>query len=155
VSFNSAVSEFQDRVRPAIESTLDSGEPLLGICAATQQSTFKGRLVALAITDRRLILQPLSRKLERDGPVASILPEEISSAEAEGTSGGWWTPTSGITDKTALTLKLKTTDGEKRKLMMMRGDGPGPLGKLAGGEGQRQGVEALAAWFAARADAQA
>jgi hypothetical protein len=37
----------------------------------------------------------------------------------------------------------------------MRGEEPGPLGKLAGGEDQQQGVEALAAWFAARAEAQA
>jgi hypothetical protein len=149
------MSEFQDRVRPTLESTLDSGEQLLGICAATQQSAFKGKLIALGITDRRLILQPMTRKFEADGPAASILPEQIASAEAEGVSGGWWTPTSGIMDKAALTLKLKTTDGEKRKLMMMRGEGPGPLGKLAGGEGQQQGVEALAAWFAARADAEA
>jgi hypothetical protein len=149
------VSEFQDRVRPTLESTLASGEQLLGICAATQQSTFKGKLVALAITDRRLILQPVSRKLEPDGPVASILPEQIASAEAEGASGGWWTPASGIMDGAALTLKLKTTDGEKRKLMMMRGEGPGPLGTLGGGEDQRHGVESLAAWFAARAEAQA
>jgi hypothetical protein len=149
------VSEFQDRVRPHLESTLDSGEQLLGICAATQQSTFKGKLVALGITNLRLLLQPLTRKTEPDGPVVSILPEQIASADAEGAGGGWWTPTSGVMDQAALTLKLKTTDGEKRKLMMMRGEGPGPLGKLAGGEGQQQGVEALAAWFAARADAQA
>ena len=67
----------------------------------------------------------MTRKFEADGPAASILPEQIVSAEAEGVSGGWWTPTSGIMDKAALTLKLKTTDGEKRKLMMMRGRGPG------------------------------
>jgi hypothetical protein len=155
VRLNSAVSEFQDRVRPHLESVLDSGEQLHGICAATQQSTFKGRLVALGITDRRLVLQPLTRKIEPDGPAVSILADQIASAEAEGASGGWWTPTSGIMDKAALTLKLKTTDGEKRKLMMMRGEGPGPLGRLGGGEAQQQGVEALAAWFAARADAQA
>jgi hypothetical protein len=149
------VSEFQDMVRPHLQSVLESGEDLRGICAATQQSTFKGRLIALGVTDRRLVLQPLTRKIEPDGPAISVLPEQIASAEAEGASGGWWTPTSGIMDKAALTLKLRTTDGEKRKLMMMRGDGPGPLGKLGGGEAQQQGVEALAAWFAARADAEA
>jgi hypothetical protein len=36
--------------------------------------------------------------------------------------------------------------------MVMRGEGPGAPGKLAAGEGQRQGIEALAGWFAARAE---
>ena len=149
------MSKFQDMVRPHLESVLDSGEQLQGICAATQQSTFKGKLIAVGITDRRLVLQALTRKIEPDGPAVSVLPEQIASAEAEGAGGGWWTPTAGVMDQAALTLKLKTTDGEKRKLMMMRGEGPGPLGKLGGGEAQQQGVEALAAWFAARADAEA
>jgi hypothetical protein len=146
------VSEFQDRVRPQVEALLEPGEQLQGICAANQSSAFKGKLIGLAVTDRRLILMPLNRKIEADGEAASILPKEIASSEAEGVSGGWWTPTSGIMDKAAVTLKLRTTDGTKRKLMMMRGEGPGFLGKLAGGEGQREGMQALAAWFAAGAE---
>jgi hypothetical protein len=55
-------------------------------------------------------------------------------------------------DKAAVTLKLKTTDGTKRKLMMMRSEGTGFLGKLGGSEGQRHGIEALAAWFARQAE---
>ena len=136
-----------------MEVLLEPGEQLQGICAANQSSTFKGKLIGLAVTDRRLILLPLNRKIEADGEIASILPQDIESSEAEGVSGGWWTPTSGIMDKAAVTLKLKTTDGTKRKLMMMRGQGPGFLGKLAGGDGQREGIEALAAWFARQAEA--
>jgi hypothetical protein len=147
------VSEFQDRVRPQVQALLEPGERLQGICAANRSSAFKGKLIGLAVTDRRLILMPLNRKIEADGDVASILPEGIASSEAEGVGGGWWTPTSGIMDRAAVTLKLRTTDGTKRKLMMMRGEGPGFLGKLAGDEGQREGIEALAAWFAARAEA--
>jgi hypothetical protein len=49
-------------------------------------------------------------------------------------------------DKASVALKLRTTDGQKLKLMMMRGDGP--LGGLGGGETQRQGVQALGEWFA-------
>ena len=48
-------------------------------------------------------------------------------------------------DGAAVTLKIRTTDGDKLKLMMMRGTGV--LGKLGGGETQRRGLEALAAWF--------
>jgi hypothetical protein len=46
-----------------------------------------------------------------------------------------------------VTPRLRTTDGEKLRLMMMRGSGT--FGKLSGGEDQRSGVEALAAWMAA------
>ncbi len=51
-----------------------------------------------------------------------------------------------VMDGVAVTLKLRTSDGEKLKLMLMRGTGP--LGSLGGGETQRQGLEALSAWFA-------
>jgi hypothetical protein len=47
-------------------------------------------------------------------------------------------------------LKLRTTDGDKLKLLMMHASGP--LGGLAGGETQRHGVEALGAWFARHAE---
>jgi hypothetical protein len=141
------VSKFHDRVRPHLEALLEPGEELRGFAAATQQSTFKGRMVAIAVTDRRLIMLPLDRKIEpRDEPI-SIPPERIADAKAGDASGGWWTPTSDIMDRAAARLQIKTTDGEKLKLMMMRGTGPGALGELGGGEAQRGGMEALAAWF--------
>lgn len=48
-----------------------------------------------------------------------------------------------IMDGAAVSLKLRTTDGEKLKLMLMRATGP--LAGLGGGETQRQGVEPLSA----------
>ena len=42
--------------------------------------------------------------------------------------------------------------GSVRKLMMMRGTGPGPLGELGGGEAQQEGMQALGAWFAGLAE---
>jgi hypothetical protein len=48
-------------------------------------------------------------------------------------------------DGAAVTLKVRTTDGEKLKLTMMRGTGV--FGKLGGGDTQRHGVEAVTAWF--------
>jgi hypothetical protein len=50
-----------------------------------------------------------------------------------------------ILDSAAVTLKVRTTDGEKLKLTIMRGTGV--FGKLGGGDTQRNGVEAVAAWF--------
>ena len=140
--------EFQQRVRPLVERVLEPGEELAGICAATQVGIFKGSLLALGVTDRRLVLQRLDRKIAADGEPVSITAAEIASAGAEGLSGGWPNLAAAVADRAGVTLKLRTTDGEKRKLMMMRG-GAGTLGKLGGGEAQQEGVEALARWFEA------
>ena len=47
-------------------------------------------------------------------------------------------------DATSLTLRIRTDDGEKLKLMMTRGGT-----KLLGGETQRDGVDALVQLLAA------
>jgi hypothetical protein len=116
---------------------------------ATQVGLFKGRQIALGVTEGRLIVQPMNRRFEPDGAVLSLPPERIADAEAGDVSGGWPNLGAALMDGAAVTVKLKTTDGEKLKLMMMRGTGP--LAKLGGGEDQRQGVEALANWFATHA----
>jgi hypothetical protein len=106
-------------------------------------------MVGIGVTDRRLLVQGLSREFGPDGDPISLPPERIAEASAEGAGGGWPEIGAAIMDKAAVTLKLKTTDGEKLKLMMMRGTGP--LGGLGGGEDQRSGFEALGTWFAERA----
>ena len=146
------MSEFHDRVRPRLEALLEPEEQLRGFVAATRQSTFKGHLVAVAATDRRLILLPLDRKIEPKGDPTSILPQQVAEAKAGGAGGGWAEPTLAVMDSAAARLQIKTTGGEKIKLMMMRGTGPGPLATLGGGELQQDGVEALAAWFSGLAD---
>jgi hypothetical protein len=95
---------------------------------------------------------PLDRKIEPKGDPISIAPEQIADAKAGGAGGGWAEPGAAIMDKVAAGLRLRTTDGQKLKLMMMRGTGPGPLGDLGGDEPQRQGIEALAAWFSGLAE---
>ena len=90
----------------------------------------------------------MTRKFAADGEPISIPPERLADASVDGAGGGWPQISAAIMDNAAVTLKLRTTDGEKLKLMMMRGSGP--LGGLGGGEDQRLGVEAMAAWFAER-----
>ena len=51
-------------------------------------------------------------------------------------------------DKLAVKLQIRTTSGQKLKFSLMRATGPGPLSGLGGGDTQREGVEALAAFFA-------
>jgi hypothetical protein len=142
------VGELGDKLRAVLAPELEPGETLRGACVATQAGLFRGRMVAIGVTDSRLILQGANRKWEADGPPVSLPPDRIADAEAEGAGGGWVEIGSAIMEKAAVTLKLRTTAGEKLKLTMMRGTGP--LGGLGGGEDQRSGVEALGAWFAER-----
>jgi hypothetical protein len=122
---------------------------LRGLCIASQQKgMFKGGAAVLVTTDRRLLLQPLDRRGDPDGSPQSITPADIASVKAGPAGGGWINVDTAILDHAAVRLQIQTTDGEKLKLMFMRGEGK-LLGKLGGGEAQRQGLEALAEWFRA------
>jgi hypothetical protein len=99
------------------------------------------------VTDQRLLVQPLDRRGSPSGEPVSIRPGDVASAKAGGAGGGWWSVPAGILDHAAVRLEIRTTDGGKLKLMLMRGEGK-LLGGLAGGEPQRQGIQALGEWFA-------
>lgn len=142
------MSKFDQLARPHLEALLEPGEQLLGMLAATQQSMFKGRLVAVGVTDRRLVVQGLDRHIDPKGEPLSLRPGDVAGAKVQGVSGGWWTPTSAIMDSAASRVDLQTAEGQRLKLMLMRGDGPGPLADLGGGEQQRAGAEELCRWLA-------
>jgi hypothetical protein len=143
------VVDLGSKLRPVAEALLTQGEGLRGVCVATQVGMFKGQQVLLAVTDGRLLVQGMNRKFEPVGDAISLPPERIADASAEGAGGGWMNVGLAIMDGAAVTLKVRTTDGEQLKLTMMRGTGL--FGKLGGGDTQRQGVEAVAAWFTAHA----
>jgi hypothetical protein len=143
------MADLDSKYRPVLADQLEVGEELTGLCVASQQkSMFKGGAVAIGVTDRRLLVQPLDRRGDPDGNADSIAPDEVASAKAGGAGGGWWSVTTGILDHAAVRLEIKRTDGQKLKVMLMRGEGK-MLGKLGGGESQRQGLDALAEWFRA------
>jgi hypothetical protein len=144
------VADLGEKLRPVVESVLGPDEQPLGCCLATQQSLFKGRMVAIVVAERRLVVQAMTRRFEADGEPLSLPPERIAAVQVDGGGGGWPEVGAAIMDRVSVALKLRTTDGEKLKLMMMRGDGP--LGGLGGGETQRQGVRALGEWFEHHAD---
>jgi hypothetical protein len=143
------VADLDSKYRPRLTSQLESGEQLRGLCIASQQKgMFKGGAVVLGTTDRRLLVQPLGRRGDPDGELLSLTPDQIESARAGPAGGGWITVDAAILDHAAVRLEIRTTGGEKLKLMLMRGEGR-VLGGLGGGESQRQGLEALAGWFRA------
>jgi hypothetical protein len=133
------------KLRRVAEALLTQGEELRGVCVATQVGMFKGRQVMLGVTDCRLLVQGMNRKFEPAGDAISLPPERIADASVQGAGGGWVNIGLMILDSAAVTLKVRTTDGEKLKLTMMRGTGV--FGKLGGGDTQRHGLEAVAAWF--------
>jgi hypothetical protein len=139
------VTDPGEKLEPIARGLLEPGEELRGACVATQQSMFRGRMVALVVTDRRLVVQGMSRRFEPDGEPLSLPPERIADARAEGGGGGWMELDAAVMDGVSVALKIRTTDGEKLKLMLMRGEGP-----LGGGEAQREGARALGAWFGNR-----
>jgi hypothetical protein len=140
------VDELATKLRAAVDPLLSEGEEIRGVCMASQVGMFKGRAVALATTSERLIVQGLDRKLGAKDDPLSLTHADIEHASADGAGGGWAELTAAVMDSVAVKLDLRTTSGEKLKLMLM--SGTGPLGGLGGGETQRQGVEALSAFFA-------
>jgi hypothetical protein len=141
------VADLDSKYRPVLQAQLESGEELRGLCVASQQKgMFKGGAAVIGSTDRRLLIQSLDRRGNPDGAPRSITPEQVASAKAGPAGGGWIDVDTAILDHAAVRLQIQTTDGEKLKLMLMRGEGK-LLGGLGGGESQRLGLEALAEWF--------
>jgi hypothetical protein len=134
-------------VLPVLNGLLAPDESLRGWCLATEQSTFSGHTTVVGITDQRLVLQAVDRKFRPKDDPLSIRPGELAAAKADGAGSDWWTATAAIMDSAALTVRLETTGGEKRKLTMMRGTGL--FGKAGGGDTQQHGIEALADWLRA------
>jgi hypothetical protein len=133
-------ADFDAIARPHLAGLLEPGERIEGILASSMQKTFSGGLYALAVTDRRLILQQMRGRRAKGEPV-SIRPDELADANVDGAGGGWWTAPAAILDAIAVSLTLRTTDGATRKLKMMR---------AGGGESQRPGIQALADWMRRR-----
>ncbi len=145
--------QFAERVGPILQGQLEQDETLRGVVAATLQKTFSGGLFAIGVTDRRLLLQQLDRKLQAKEAAVSLPPEALESGGVEdesllGTDD--LIDTAAIVDAVSVTVLLRTTDGRKFKLMMMKG-GDGMLGALAGGPSQTEGVRALVEWLNANA----
>ena len=137
--------DLESKLLPLAHPLLQPGEELLGVGVATQARLFTGRQVLLAVTDGRLLVQGLNRKFESAGDVLSLNPARIARVSVDGAGGGWMSVGMAILDSAAVTIKIRTTDSQKLKLMMMRGTGV--FGELGGGETQRRCIEALSTWF--------
>jgi hypothetical protein len=142
------MSDFEAMLRPFAESVVGPDEQVLGTCIASQQTTFRGWMVAIVVTDRHLILQRLkkSKELEADGDPLRLAAADIASAKTGATGDEFANPSIVVVDALSINLRLRTTDGQKLKLMIMRG-GEGAIARMGGGQTQSEGVEALGNWF--------
>lgn len=73
------ISDRQDettrRVAEQLLASVPPGETLCGVVLANQQKTFSASLMAVGVTERHLIVQPVTRKYEANGP-AVVAPRE-------------------------------------------------------------------------------
>jgi hypothetical protein len=134
---------YREQLEAGIRGLLEPGEDLRGIAAASQKKgVFSTAVVALAVTDRRLIIQPLGRrKGELDGEAQSLTRDQVKKAKADRPGGFADTPSQAIMDGSTIDLKVWTDGGEKLKFQLMHGEGM--FGFLGGGASQRNGVQAL------------
>ncbi len=120
----SAVADLASELRPFAAALLGD-EELLGACVASEQKRLKGWMVTIAVGRERIVIQRMKRGREfvADGEPLSLRPEDIAGARAGGLGTWGASPTAEIMERAAIELKLRMTDGEKRKLMLMRGEG--------------------------------
>lgn len=139
------MADIGEKLGPVAEALVEPGETLEAFCVGSNSGLMSSRFALIAVTDRRLIVQECDRKQRPKGDQISIGEGEVASASSGG-GGGWGSSAqSAIMDKTSLTIKIKTTGGERLKLMV--GRGTGPLGGMMGGETQRAGVDAVLAFL--------
>ena len=102
------MTDFHDAARVHVEKLLAPDEVLEGICGAKEVTLFRSNLVALVVTDRRLIVLPLDKDFEPNGMPLLLLREDVEPV-AHGTIGP-----DGCTLRTrrAHRLKLALSDDE-------------------------------------------
>lgn len=134
-----------EKLSGVIDPLIEPGETLEGACFGSRTKLTGGKFVTIAATDRRLIIQETTRKQEAKGEPLSLTPADVAKAKIGGAGGFGGDIQSTIMNKTSLSINIKTTAGEKVKLMV--GRATGPLGGVMGGPAQKQGVDAVCAWL--------
>lgn len=134
---------YREELEQQIRALLRPDEKLLGISAAShKKGVFSTEVVSLAVTDNRLLIQPLDRRGRGlKGNDLSLTPEQIQKFKLTGPGGFGDSPSSAIMESSTLDLKIWTDDGEKLKFSLMHGEGM--FGFLGGGAPQQNGVQAL------------
>ncbi len=137
------MADVGEKIGPVIEPLLEPGETLEGMCVGSRSTFMSSKFVVIAATDRRLIVQETDRKQRAKGEPVSVTPDQLAGSSTGGFGAG--DLQSSIMNSTSMKVTVKTTSGEKIKLMMAKGGGA--LGGLMGGATQENGVQALLGWL--------
>ncbi len=77
-----------EALRTMMTTVLVPGERLVGAVHATQAKTFSADMFGVGVTDQRLIVVPLTKRMEPSGdPVHSITPGDITGSSIWGWEG--------------------------------------------------------------------
>ena len=68
------MADLGEKIGPLVESLLEPGETLEGMCVGSRQGFMSGKFVVIAATDRRLIVQESDRKQRPRGAPTSVTP---------------------------------------------------------------------------------
>jgi hypothetical protein len=131
------MADLAQKLEPVAHALLNPGEDLAGCCVATWQRTLSGRMVAIAVTPGRIVVQPLDRRFSPAGDPISLPPESIARSSVQQGVGGSVTIPSIIMDAVSITVDLTSTDGTRLRLLLMG----------SGGQVQHDGIVALLAFL--------
>lgn len=140
-------------LQPLGEDVLRPGEELRGVCAASEVKVLSGHVRAVIVTDQRIAIQPVDRRWFAKGDARSFAPGDIASARVTGLGDDWYNTAISLLNDQGVTIRLRTSGGEKIRLNAMAASGK-LLGPLSGGDYQREGVEALLVWLSGLSELQ-
>ncbi|MCB9380948.1 MAG: hypothetical protein R2694_05660 [Ilumatobacteraceae bacterium] len=124
------------------------GEVLYGVIMANHQKMMSAKFFLVATTDRRIILQPVNRKVDFDGPAISYGPQDITNASV----WGWAHDAASRAEKVKTFLTTSgdrirfDAGGQTWKLMTLGGN---MFENMLATDEQLAGLEALIGFLAA------
>ncbi|MFZ1273896.1 MAG: hypothetical protein WBK25_01410 [Candidatus Microthrix parvicella] len=86
--FDAKKEASDDLIHAAIQPEVLPAEQFRGAMRATAKPAFSSQVCAIGVTDARLILVPIDRKLAPKGPAVSIRPPDILKTSVDGFGGG-------------------------------------------------------------------
>jgi hypothetical protein len=122
---------------PVAQAALGQGETLVGCCVATEQRTFSGRMVAIAVGLRTIVVQPLDRRLRPTGVATDLPLGRLAHVSVVNGVGGSVSVPSVIIDAVSVTVTLSPIDAPRLRLMLVG----------SGGQVQHDGIAALLAYL--------
>lgn len=86
--FDEKFAEHERLMRAVIASNLMPGEELVGVCQATEKSSFSYKGWVIGVTPQRLVMVPVDRKMQPRDAVQAFVRTDIVRSSLDGLGGG-------------------------------------------------------------------